>query len=244
MALSQPGDLDKLFERMVTSFDEYKPTIHAMPEPTSQSILKGPWVVTLDNFLTLEECNRLIDLGAESGYLVSMDIGTKIFDGSYGALASKNRTSTNSWCTDECYEDTQTKEVMKKIERITAIPEANSEFLQLLRYATGQFYRTHHDLIPYQVTGRQQGARIITVFLYLNDVEQGGGTNFPKLSNLTIMPKQGRALIWPSVLSEDPNIKDPRTVHQALPVEKGVKYGANAWLHQRDYKEAVERDCQ
>jgi len=42
-----------------------------------------------------------------------------------------------------------------------------------------------------------------------------------------VQPKRGRALIWPSVKDEAPDEKDGRTMHQALPVKKGVKYGAN-----------------
>jgi len=42
------------------------------------------------------------------------------------------------------------------------------------------------------------------------------------------MPKQGRALLWPSVLNSDPHEVDPRTTHQALPVGKdSLKFGAN-----------------
>ena len=82
---------------------------------------------------------------------------------------------------------------------------------------------------------RQIGVRILTMYLYLNDVEEGGGTNFDKL-NITVMPKRGRALLWPSVKNSDPNMKDDRTTHQALPVEKGIKYGANAWFHMNDFK--------
>ena len=70
------------------------------------------------------------------------------------------------------------------------------------------------------------------MYLYLNDVEAGGGTNFDLL-DLTVQPKRGRALFWPSVLDSDPHKKDGRTTHQALPVEAGIKYGANAWFHQR-----------
>jgi prolyl 4-hydroxylase len=73
----------------------------------------------------------------------------------------------------------------------------------------------------------------VTGFLYLSDVEEGGGTNFPSL-DLTVEPKRGRALLWQSVLDEDPHDFDPRTYHQALPVIHGIKYGANAWFHQRD----------
>jgi prolyl 4-hydroxylase len=92
-------------------------------------------------------------------------------------------------------------------------------------------YLAHHDYIESE-RDRQQGNRILTVYLYLNEVERGGGTNFPNL-DLTVMPKRGRALIWPSVLNDEPDVIDPRTRHQALPVLEGVKYGANAWFHLR-----------
>ena len=90
---------------------------------------------------------------------------------------------------------------------------------------------------------RQPGARIFTFFLYLNDVEAGGGTNFNQL-DITVTPKRGRATVWPSVLDQAPDQKDPRTTHQALPVEKGVKYGANAWFHMRDFKTPNRLGCQ
>jgi prolyl 4-hydroxylase len=65
---------------------------------------------------------------------------------------------------------------------------------------------------------------MLTLFLYLNDVEEGGETNFPKV-DVTVQPKKGSALLWPSVLDEDPEKKDFRTDHEALPVLKGIKYG-------------------
>ena len=57
------------------------------------------------------------------------------------------------------------------------------------------------------------------------------------------MPKRGRVLIWPSVKDADPSLKDSRTDHQALPVEAGIKYGANAWLHLRDFKAPFKEAC-
>jgi len=74
---------------------------------------------------------------------------------------------------------------------------------------------------------RQPGVRMLTLYLYLNDVENGGGTNFDQL-DVTVMPKRGRALLWPSVLDSNPDVKDGRTTHQALPVGKdSLKFGAN-----------------
>lgn len=130
---------------------------------------------------------------------------------------------------------------MKRVEKITGIPEPNSENLQLLRYGKTQFYQTHNDYIPYQLE-RPCGVRILTFYFYLNDVEEGGGTNFPKLG-MTVTPKRGRAVLWPSVYDDQPNIKDPRSDHQALPVIEGIKYGANAWIHMRDFKTPNSKGC-
>jgi prolyl 4-hydroxylase len=116
------------------------------------------------------------------------------------------------------------------------------ESLQLLRYAKGQFYKVHHDYIGAE-QGSAQGVRILTVFLYLSDVEEGGGTNFPYLDNLTVQPKRGRALLWPSVLDDDPHAYDDRTFHQALPVLAGLKYGANALFHHRDVVTPTNLGC-
>jgi hypothetical protein len=74
-----------------------------------------------------------------------------------------------------------------------------------------------------------EGCRILTVYLYLNDVEEGGGTNFPVL-DLTVMPKQGRVVLWPSVLDSNPHDMDNRTNHQALPVVQGVKVSWTQFL--------------
>jgi prolyl 4-hydroxylase len=90
---------------------------------------------------------------------------------------------------------------------------------------------------------RQQGVRILTFYLYLNDVEAGGGSKFDQL-NITVTPKRGRAVLWPSVHDESPDDKDDRTTHQALPVEAGVKYGVNAWFHMRDFKTPYATNCQ
>ena len=73
---------------------------------------------------------------------------------------------------------------------------------------------------------RQQGVRMMTFFVYLQDVEQGGETYFPHL-NLTFTPKLGRVLIWPNVQNENPHAMDWRTEHAALPVKKGIKYAVN-----------------
>eukprot|EP00980_Cylindrotheca_fusiformis_P013380 scaffold3410_cov141-Cylindrotheca_fusiformis.AAC.23 len=232
-----PGDVNKLFERIAYSpeYKQYEPKIVSKPP-------EGPWLIMFENMLSDVEAERLIELGGQRGYERSSDVGKLKPDGTHEKLVNSGRTSTNAWCLGECMEDPIALSVVKRIEDITGIPEPNSENLQLLRYEENQFYQVHSDYIPHH-TERPCGVRILTFYMYLNDVEEGGGTNFPYLDNLTVTPTRGRAVLWPSVLDEDPNQKDIRTNHQALPVIKGVKYGANAWIHQRDFKAANARGC-
>jgi prolyl 4-hydroxylase len=223
-----PGDLNRMFERMTTdpAFQQYTPTVMSRPdligddtEETADYQL-GPWVLVLEDFVSADEAERMIQAGAEIGYARSTDVGEVNEDGSFEDVVSTSRTSMNAWCNEEsCQEDPMVKDVVNRIETLTQIPLENSEALQLLRYEDGQFYKTHHDYID-QEKDRAQGVRILTVFLYLSDVEEGGGTNFPSL-DLTVEPKRGRALLWPSVLDEDPHDFDPRTYHQAYLSYKG-----------------------
>jgi len=78
--------------------------------------------------------------------------------------------------------------------------------------------------------------------LYLSDVEAGGGTDFPDLG-ITVMPKKGRAVLWPSVYNAQPLYEDSRMMHQALPVVAGTKFGANVWVHMYDYLGPLAHGC-
>lgn len=233
----QSGDLDKMFQKLTTDphvVDKYKPTIFSKPP-------EGPWVVTLENVASPDECEAMIEAGRVRGYERSKDVGSRKFDGTFDSFESDDRTSSNTWCVDECYDDQRHQNVLKIVENITGIPEKNSEYWQLLHYQEGQFYRRHHDYIPFH-NFRSQGVRILTVFVYLNNVTEGGGTRFTDL-DITVEPRQGRALLWPSVLNDSPSTKDKRTHHEALPVIRGEKYGANGWYHERDFKTPYANGC-
>ena len=57
------------------------------------------------------------------------------------------------------------------------------------------------------------------------------------------MPKAGKAVFWPATLDAEPFTSDDRTHHEALPVTKGEKYGANFWIHQYDFKGPYAKGC-
>lgn len=180
-----PGDLNRMFERIAEQSTKYNVTIHSRPfieghegiygRPLEDGQIEGSWVVSFQNFLTAAETDKLIEFGFEEGYERSTDVGEEKFDGTYEAVKSEGRTSTNAWCQGKCNDDEVTRGIWSRIEEVTGISEKNSEHFQILRYEPGQFYNIHHDFIEMDV-GRPSGPRILTFFLYLNDVEEGGGT--------------------------------------------------------------------
>jgi prolyl 4-hydroxylase len=251
-----PGFLNEMFERIITDKtyqQQYTPIIISKPSYYDAATVTkseefgnvtdadGPWVVVLDNFLSQKECKHMQKMGYDQGYAQSADVGAADFTGKTTSNFNDGRTSQNAWCMGKCAKDATAQDISKRMVQLTGIPDPNHEFLQLLKYDVGQHYGRHHDYADYHLK-RQYGPRVLTVFLYLNTVEEGGGTHFSAL-NLTVVPKEGRAVIWPSVLSEKPRDKDARTDHEALPVEKGIKFGANAWIHQRDFKEEHRKSC-
>lgn len=106
---------------------------------------------------------------------------------------------------------------------------------------TGQFYSEHNDYVRRE-RDSMAGPRILTVLLYLSDVDSGGETKFSWM-DVNVSPKVGRLVIWPSVLDGNPLDIDDRTNHEAMPVSRGQKFAANAWFHLRSVVLAAERGC-
>ena len=71
------------------------------------------------------------------------------------------------------------------------------------------------------------GQRTYTFMCYLNDVEEGGETNFIAL-NKKFKPKQGMAVIWNNLYKN--GIPNPKTLHEALPPVSGDKYVITKWF--------------
>ncbi len=157
------------------------------------------------------------------------------------AEIAEGGTSINARCTGKCAEDPLVRQVSERLSELTSIPIKNLESIQLLKHEAVQTPSTYHDFIEDHVSTKA-GPRILTVFIYLNDIEEGGGTRFEEL-DVTVLPKRGRVVIWPNVLDNNPNQQDWRTRHYALPVENGVKYGANAWFHLRDFQTPYYDGC-
>ena len=238
-----PGGVNSLYEGLQERFPEFNVTVHSRPGggrlgEETQDIADGPWIVTFDNFVSEQEGADILGT-VNSQFSRSTDQGSVNKYGEMEKVVSQSRTSENAWCMGNCESHPSTIAVMQRIQDVTGVHVDNFESFQVLRYNVGQEYRAHHDmgagdnLVP-------AGPRIYTFFLYLSDVEEGGETEFPLVKRpsgvtVRVTPKRGSAVLWPSVQNDNPTLQDPRTRHAALPVKKGVKFAANAWLHLFDF---------
>ena len=63
--------------------------------------------------------------------------------------------------------------------------------------------------------------RVLAWMTYLNDVPEGGETEFP-MFGLKIKPEKGKTLIWPAEWTH---------AHIGTVVKRGNKYIATGWMH-------------
>jgi prolyl 4-hydroxylase len=227
-----PGDLNRMFESIIPRFQKrYAINI----------LSRSPYVVTIDDFLSGEEVRALTK--HVDGWERSTDTGQLNALGASGKKLSTGRTSSNAWCAGQCESHPVVTNIYNKIAEITKVPRSYYETFQVLRYEIGQKYEVHHDNGQQSQTNENSsGPRILTFFLYLSDVDEGGETTFPALG-LSVQPKRGRALLWPSVLNEDVLKNDGRTLHEAKPVIRGRKFAANTWIHAYDFTLASQWMC-
>jgi len=78
------------------------------------------------------------------------------------------------------------------------------------------YFHPHSDTWCMRTASRQ-----LSIILYLNDVEEGGGTTFTDL-NMTVQPKKGRLLVFPSFYT---------FTHQGEAPISGPKYIVVSWIH-------------
>jgi prolyl 4-hydroxylase len=99
--LWKPGDLNALFEEIVDAgnecYSQFNPKALSRP---MQSNKARPWLILFENFVTDEECDRIIEIGHGQGFERSkraLDFGVEEINAA--------RTSTNTWCKDNCMKD-------------------------------------------------------------------------------------------------------------------------------------------
>mmetsp|Transcript_20249 Transcript_20249/g.47276 ORF Transcript_20249/g.47276 Transcript_20249/m.47276 type:complete len:480 (-) Transcript_20249:74-1513(-) len=206
-------------------------------------VLEDPRMLVVPQFITQAEADHLVAL-AEGNWLPSLVGKIQKKDGEAATnpvgpqeRPQKAQSSTRtSW---SCMLRPAQTAIVQRIEhrcaKLAGLPPSQLERLAMVRYAPGEYFNQHHD----------GGFRPITIFIYLNELEQedmpaanaeqtaAGDTFFPTLG-LSFVPRPGCAVMWPNSLP-DGSI-DNRMLHAGRPPRKGVKYGVNCFFNVEEFR--------
>lgn len=185
----------------------------------------------IDNFLTEQECNHIINISKDK-------LVNSFVMGKHKNEKSKVRTSSQYWLKQNT--DKISRNISEKVSKLTNLPVKNQEDIQVLHYNITNFYKPHYDNCdinePYCLSDNKRGGkRVYTVFIYLNDIEEGGGTYFPNLNRL-IKPKKGKALLFQNTHENSKISRHPCSLHEGTPPISGEKWAMNIWVREGEFK--------
>lgn len=127
--------------------------------------------------------------------------------------------------------------IQRRIDDLLGVDPGYGETMQGQRYAVGQEFRAHFDYFNTNTSywpdeTRRGGQRSWTAMAYLNNVEDGGSTDFPRLP-LSVPAQQGALLVWNN-MKED-GTPNPSSLHAGTPVKAGIKYVITKWYRSRPW---------
>lgn len=131
--------------------------------------------------------------------------------------------------------DSFVRMIERRIDDLVGLANELGETVQGQRYLPGQEFRGHHDWFytdqPYwKAESRMGGQRSWTAMAFLNDVEEGGATDFSRIG-LSIPPQMGALILWNNAQFDGTPNQD--ALHAGMPVVCGVKYVITKWYRTR-----------
>ena len=171
------------------------------------------WIKVYENAISDDFCNLLINFFEEQQKSI-MDANWR------RCLAYSGLDSSPLW--SEFVEviknifDRYKLDMRNTILNFVSVIEAPNIFKYNVNLESPNLFHRHADNWSMDTASRQ-----VSIIIYLNDVDQGGETNFTELKT-SVSPKKGRILMFPSFYTY---------LHEGVPPLSGPKYIAVSWLH-------------
>lgn len=199
---------------------------------TGTQVADDPIVWVFDDYVTADERAHIVGLaeGRMADALVSR-LGSN--------TSSDRRTGQVAWVKHN--ETAIVRGLVRRVGDLVGVHPLHAENLQVVHYAETQEYKAHYDAWDLGTPkGKEKtargGNRAVTALMYLNEVDGGGGTGFPKL-DLEIDAIPGRMVIFHN-LYEGESVRHRNSLHGGLPVADGEKWACNLWFRERRYQRA------
>jgi prolyl 4-hydroxylase len=183
-----------------------------------------PLVTVIDDFLALDDRNSIMALAAGNLHQakVTLDSGNDYSD---------KRTGSVTWLKHD--NALVVRNLVTRVSDLVGISSRYAESLQVIHYATEQEYKPHFDGWDINTDKGQEklkkdGQRLVTALIYLNEVDAGGDTIFPKL-NLQVEAKPGRLVLFHDTIYGQIQ-RHPHSLHGGMPVHHGEKWACNLWF--------------
>jgi prolyl 4-hydroxylase len=205
----------------ITTFDRTIDVVARSEKPT---------IATLAGVVTPEECAQLTELARPR-----LEPSTVADPRTGKDVVTAQRTSLGMFFRP--LENDLVARLDRRFAEVTGLPVENGEGLQILYYPALAQFPPHFDFLQPTSTANQQsiarsGQRVSTLIAYLNDVEDGGETTFPRAA-FTVFPRRGNAVYF-EYCNRRGQV-DPRTLHAGCPVLRGEKWIATKWMRERRF---------
>jgi len=185
--------------------------------------LEYPRISVFRNVLTAKECRSVIE---KYDHAMNPNAGLESREQTYGQITEEVEQRSISESTDPA-----DREFFKrKIVDMIGVPIEHIEAGDIYRYNTEQYFGLHHDFpydprtIPYYKNG---GDRKATAIFWLNEGYEGGRCTWPEL-DVTVEPELGGCMYFEYDYPDE--AVNMSTIHESLPVTKGVKWIAAFFL--------------
>ncbi|NBU34028.1 2OG-Fe(II) oxygenase [bacterium] len=177
------------------------------------------------NFLTHNECDRIIQLSTEAGLHKS-----QVYTSEKDNQDDQHRVSEQCWLDNSV--DHLILKISQKAAEISGKPISHQETLQVVKYPQGGFFNPHYDPCVGDIEfckrmNEKGGPRYMTLLVYLNDDYEGGETAFPKLDK-SVKPQKGKAVVFFNTDNEGKILEN--SMHGGNPVSNGNKWICNKWV--------------
>jgi hypothetical protein len=202
-----------------------------MSPPGTKTLSINPRIASVENFITPEFCDALVETARGQLEPIEMDAGDVDASelGKDAPVGLEVAGAMRFGITDLSLRSIL---LLDRITELVGLPHRGLEPPAVFRFAGGKDYPAHVDYLEPSDPERAEmiannGQRAVTFLIFLNDDFSDGETVFPSIP-LQFKGKKGDALFWWNIGND--GVPAPATLNGNLAVTAGEKWVLSQWI--------------